>query len=64
MDEQAKGTQTESSGGASDHPLTPEERAGADDPAVRDLHDETTRELRESDPPVGGNETSGTTSGG
>ena len=64
MDEQAKGTRTESSGGAGDHPHAPEPPAERGDPKVDELHDDATRTLREGDPPVEGDETSGTTSGG
>jgi hypothetical protein len=64
MDEEAPGTRTESSGGAGDHPPTTDDQASDGDPAVGDRHEEATRELRESNPPVPGEETSGTTSGG
>ena len=63
MEEEAKGTRTESSGGAGDHPLPAADDRGGD-PQVGERHEEATRTLRESNPPVTGEETSGTTSGG
>ena len=64
MEEGAKGTRTETSGGAGDHPHAPEAPGEQGDPKVDRLHDEATRAVREGNPPVRGDETSGTTSGG
>ena len=50
---EAKGTRTESSGGAGDHPLPrehAEDQEEASDPAVGELHDEALRKLREGGP--------------
>ena len=64
-DEEAKGTQTESSGGAGRHPLPYEDAENREgDPAVAERHDEAAAELRDSGPAKTRERPSDDTSGG
>ena len=64
-EEEAKGTQTESSGGAGRHPLPHEDRDPEEgDPKVGEVHDEAARELRERGPSKTREPRSDDTSGG
>ena len=64
---EAKGTRTESSGGAGDHPQPSEhgeDQEERSDPAVAERHEEAVRELREGGPSHTRVAADDTTSGG